>query len=704
MFDVRTGGAPVSGSRHAGCRDGAIMARMTESFTVERMLRLPRLSSLHLSPDGRRLVVAVGRVGPDGTKMATALWQVDPAGKVPARRLTRSFAGEAAEMAFLPDGSLLFTSARPDPDAKPDPDTRINALWSLPPDGGEARLLAAPEGGVSGIAAARHASVVAFGAGMHRGAVDFEADAARGKARKDAGVEALLFEDYPIRHWDHYLGPRIRRLFAASVPAGEDRIEGARDLEPEVTGITFEDASHAIGPDGSVVVATCRRPGTVPETWDDLVAYDVATGAARQLTHGDAAYYEPSISPDGRFVAAVRFTYPSPERAEEASLVLIDLADATRRTLAAEVDRRPGQPTWGPDASVLYFTSDDEGRHSAYRVDLPAGTVTRLCSAGSITDLCPSPDGTTVFALQATLASSPRVVRLDAHAADQSPVPVENGIAASGFEVANRIERLVVTVADGTSVGAWLVLPAGASAASPAPLVVSVHGGPAGTWNGWHWRWNPHVIADRGYAVLLPDPALSTGYGQALVDRGWGQWGGTPFTDVMACTDAAVARTDIDGDHVALMGGSYGGYMANWVAGHTDRFRCIVTHASLWELVGFHGTTDHGPSWEMEMGDPYRDASIYLANSPREHLAAMVAAKTPMLVIHGEKDHRVPISEALTLWTDMRRMGIPGRFLYFPDENHWVLKPQNARLWYGTVLSFLDEHLRGIPFVRDALL
>jgi dipeptidyl aminopeptidase/acylaminoacyl peptidase len=172
----------------------------------------------------------------------------------------------------------------------------------------------------------------------------------------------------------------------------------------------------------------------------------------------------------------------------------------------------------------------------------------------------------------------------------------------------------------------------------------------------------------------------------------------------MAVTDVAVARDDIDGATVGLMGGSYGGYMANWVAGHTDRFKAIVTHASLWELLGFHGTTDHGPAWEHEMGDPYEDPSGYLRNSPREHLAAMAEAKTPMLVIHGEKDHRVPISEALILWTDMQRLGIPGKFLYFPDENHWILKPQNARLWYGTVLSFLDEHLCGKPFQRDPLL
>ncbi len=682
----------------------AIMTSMTVPFTFDSMLRLPRLSSLRLSPDGRRLVVAVGRVAPDEKKMATSVWQVDPAGVEPARRLTRSVDGEGGDLAFLPDGTLLFTSARPDPDAKPDGERKAAALWALPPGGGEAYLLAAPEGGVCGLAAARDARAIVFGAMIHRGARDFAADAARAKARKEAGVDALLFEDFPIRHWDHYLGPRLRRLYGVTVPDTEAALPEPRDLEADVTGFTFEESGADISADGAFVVATrCVLHG-VPETLDDLVRYDLATGAAVQLTHGDAAYHAPAIAPDGRSVAAVRLTWATPDESEQVDLVLIDLATGGQRVLAAELDRRPEEVTWGPDAGTLFFAADDEGRHAAFRIDLPEGRVTRLTVAGAVSDLCLSPDGATVYALQSSIATPPRIVRFAADVADQVPEELPNGPDEQDVVAPGRVERISTTVADGTEVGAWLVLPPRASAEVPAPLVVFVHGGPLGSWNSWHWRWNPHILADHGYAVLLPDPALSTGYGRHMLDRGWAQWGGAPYDDVMASVDTALAHPAIDASEVALMGGSYGGYMANWVAGHTDRFRCIVTHASLWELLGFHGTTDHGPAWEHEMGDPYADPSIYLRSSPREFLEAMAAWKTPMLVIHGEKDHRVPISEALILWTDMQRMGVPGRFLYFPDENHWILKPQNARLWYRTVLSFLDEHLRGIPFERDPLL
>jgi dipeptidyl aminopeptidase/acylaminoacyl peptidase len=680
---------------------------MTEPFTIDRMLQLPRLSSLRLSPDGKRLVVAVGTVAPDGKKMTTALWQVDPEGRSPARRLTRSVAGESGGHAFLPDGSLVFASARPDPSVKePSGDDAhpINALWLLPPDGGEARPVVSPDGGVDGIATARGTRAIAFGAMVHRGAADLAADEAKEKARRDAGVKALLFEDYPIRHWDHYLGPRYRRLFSAVVPEGEDSIADPRDLEPEVGGFTFEDGVLDIAADGSFVATVRRRPGVFPETWDDLVVYDTATGEARQLTNHEAMYGPCAISPDGKTIAVARVTYSSPTDPERYSLVLIDVASGEQREIAGEVDRRPEGLTWGVDASVLFFESDDAGLRSAFRVDLPEGRVTRLTASAHVSDLCPSPDGSTVYALQSGITTPPRVVRFDARAADQTPVELEHSLDEAGIVTGTRIERVETTAGDGTTIGAWLVLPATASAATKAPLIVFAHGGPVSSWNGWTWRWNPNVFAARGFAVLLPDPAFSTGYGQTMLDRGWGQWGGNPYTDIMAVADKALERDDVDASRTALLGGSYGGYMANWVAGHTDRFKCIVTHASLWELVGFHGTTDHGPAWEHEMGDVYADPSGYLKWSPRESLAEMARMKTPMLVIHGENDHRVPISEALTLWTDMRRLGVPGRFLYFPDENHWVLKPQNAKIWYGTVLAFLDEHINGKPFEREALL
>ena len=255
------------------------------------------------------------------------------------------------------------------------------------------------------------------------------------------------------------------------------------------------------------------------------------------------------------------------------------------------------------------------------------------------------------------------------------------------------LTEVTATAEDGTPLRAWLVLPDGASATSPAPLLLWIHGGPLSSWNSWSWRWNPWLAVAQGYAVLLPDPALSTGYGWDFIQRGWGSWGAAPYTDLMAVTDEAEIRADIDANRSAAMGGSFGGYMANWVAGHTDRFDGIITHASLWALDQFGPTTDAYHYWRRELS-----WERMLENSPHRHVDAI---RTPMLVIHGDRDYRVPIGEALRLWAELseRHQGedgtTPHKFLYFPDENHWVLSPQHTKVWYDTVFAFLTATVRG---------
>jgi dipeptidyl aminopeptidase/acylaminoacyl peptidase len=625
------------------------------------------------------------------------------AGATEPQRLTRSAPGES-DAAFLPDGSLVFVSARPDPDAAPDAPTDDKppaALWRLPAGGGEAALLVAPPGGVAGLHVARTSGTVAFLAALHPSAADFAGDADREKARKDAGVTAQLYESYPIRHWDHYLGPRDLRIFAAEPPAAQD--DGLGDLT-DLTGSSgtgLLEPGFDIAPDGSWVVTTWHR-STVGAVGEDLLIIDRATGTRRPIAEGTGFAADPAVSPDGRWIAVMRGDDGSPDVAMSAWLAIFDVATGAERRVAARFDGWPQHPVWTPDGSAILFTADDHGVVPVYRLDVADDRLTRLASDGAYSDLAISPDGATVYALRSTLLRPPHVVRLDARDADQTGVELSSP-ARSEAEMPRQgvLERISARADDGVTIESWLLRPADASAADPAPLVVFVHGGPLGSWAGWAWRWNANLLVERGYAVLQPDPAISLGYGQAFIQRGWGTWGDRPYTDVLAAVDGALTRPDLDASRTALMGGSFGGYMANWVAGHTDRFRAIVTHASLWDLRGFHGTTDDGTSWEQEMGDPYVDPSRYEEHSPSASLANIT---TPMLVIHGEADARVPISEALRLWTDLMRHDVTAKFLYYPDENHWVLKPQNARLWYATVLAFLDEHVLDRDWVRPELL
>jgi dipeptidyl aminopeptidase/acylaminoacyl peptidase len=673
------------------------------TFDLDLYLSLPRVAGLALAPDGRRLVTSVATPAPDGKTFTSALWELDPAGAAAPRRLTRSAPGEAGA-AFLPDGSLLFTSTRDDAEAAPDdkPEGEVARLWLLPAGGGEARPVAASPAGIDLVRVARDAGTVVYRTGVHPGADDLEADERRDKARTDAGVNALLFESYPIRYWDHYLGPREPRLFASAPPAADDgRMAPGRPLTP-APGRALDEQEVAVTPDGRTVLCGWDT-GEVTNPRSLLVAIDVASGERRVLLDDPASSVgRIACSPDGRLAVCERIWNGDPEHAIDVGLWLVDLATGEGRDPLPGLDLWPTEPVWAADSRAVFFVADQQGRTPVFRVEVGGGAdgrVTRLSADGAFSDLCPALDGRRLYALRATMAAPAEAVALDPAAADQRPDPLPT--PGLPLQVPGSLTEVETRSGDGTRLRGWLVLPSGASAARPAPLVVFIHGGPLSSWSAWSWRWNPWLLAARGYAVLLPDPALSTGYGQAFVERGRGRWGAEPFTDLMALADAAVARPEVDGRRTAAMGGSFGGYMANWVAGQTDRFRCVITHASIWSLEQFHGTTDHAAWWEREFGSPEAMPERYRDHSPDRNRARI---RTPMLVIHGERDHRVPIGEALRLWTDLTRLGVEARFLYFPEENHWILTPPHVRVWYETVLAFLDQHVLGKDWVRPELL
>ncbi len=361
-------------------------------------------------------------------------------------------------------------------------------------------------------------------------------------------------------------------------------------------------------------------------------------------------------------------------------------------------DRWPSGGSWLPDSSALIVEADHDGRGPLWRVDAESGEVTRLTGDdGTYTDFEVAPDGSAVYALRSAIDSPPLPVRvaLDGtitHLAGPAEAP----------ELPGTLTEVTTTAADGTPLRAWLAVPHGAGPDAPAPLLLWIHGGPLSSWNGWSWRWCPWLAVTQGYAVLLPDPALSTGYGNEFLRRGWGKWGAAPYTDLMSLTDAAEARADVDETRTAAMGGSFGGYMANWIAGHTDRFAAIVTHASLWALDQMWATTDHPYYWVREMTE-----EAIAVNTPHRFADEIT---TPMLVIHGDKDYRVPIGEGLRLWWDLLSRSkaedgsSPHKFLFFPDENHWILTPGHAKVWYETAFAFLAHHVHGKPWQRPDLL
>ena len=681
---------------------------MTQFSELSEYIAIPRLTSLRLAPDGQWLAAAVATLSADKKKYVSSLWRIDPEGAA-AQRLTRSAEGES-NPEFLPDGSLLFVSSRSDPSAKPAEDNNSGAsdkpaLWSLPAGRGEAHRVAAPPGGVVGLVTAQDAPSFLLAAQVFDGTKDGAEDAAKRKARTDAGVSAILHAGDNVRYWDTDLGPECPRLLAGQV-AADGQAGGEPDSPNDVTpaaGRALNEQSFCLSPDGTVAVTGWRVPDGPGGTRTELVVIDVGTGQRRTFMSGEGYdFSEPVISPDGQLVIALRSEHDTYRRPGDVTLIVAPLAEGGggSRDLLGGFDRRPNSAAFSADSGTVYFIADDNGRCPIFAVDVAGGPVRQITTDdGAYDSLCPAPGGQVIYALRSAIAEPPTPVRVDL--ANPGPDPVRLPGPTELCELPGEVREVSATVADGSTVRGWLVLPKGASAQAKAPLMLWVHGGPVASWNSWSWRWNPWLMAARGYAVLLPDPALSTGYGHRMIARGWDDWGGNPYTDVMAITDAVLERPDIDAARTAMMGGSYGGYMANWIAGHTDRFNAIVSHAGLWALDQMFGTTDGPPYWRRHFGDPLSQPERYLASSPHLHADNIV---TPMLIIHGDKDYRVPVGEALRLWWDLVFRSVQARFLYFPDENHWVLKPGDAGVWYETVLAFLGEHVLGQEWQRPELL
>jgi dipeptidyl aminopeptidase/acylaminoacyl peptidase len=650
---------------------------------------IPRVAGLVLSPDGRRLILSVQTLSADSTRFVTSLWEVPADGGGAPRRLTFSDKGEA-NPTFLPDGSLVFSSGRGDPTVKED--EAESRLWVLPAGGGEARSVLSVPGGIRAIVAARDSDTIVFRAQLFPGTNDIKADGEKGKRRKEAGVSAILYDTFPIRFWDHDLGPRWSRLFRMQ-GLTTDRPSAPEDLTGDVVN-GLEEAGISVSPDGGSVVTAWRVDLGKAQHRGDLVV--IAGDERTTFPGGDYELHDPQISPDGTKIVAIAKDRGTPERAQRSFLWLADVTSCRGEIVGTDFAQWPAEPRWSSDGSSVFFAADQAMHRPIFQFDVATGEVRQVTREGAFFFASPDPSGQFVYALRTSWSAPLEAVRVGV-AGDVQSLPTPG----FPFDLPGVVSTVESTAEDGTKIPAWLVLPKDASAEKQAPLVLWIHGGPFNSWNAWNWRWCPHLLAERGYAVLLPDPALSTGYGQDFIQRAWGVWGDVVMRDVFTVLDDVLTRPDIDSHRVAEMGGSFGGYMSNWVAGHSDRFQAIVTHASLWSLDKFQATTDMPDFWEHQFGSREEHAERYAAASPDR---AIGNVRTPMLVIHGNLDYRVPISEALQLWTDLRRHDVPSQYLYFPDENHWILKPGNAIVWYETVLAFLDHHVLGKEWKRPELL
>ncbi|MBI2513970.1 MAG: S9 family peptidase [Opitutae bacterium] len=669
-------------------------------LSLDDMFKFKRVSDPQISPDGRHVVYVVSEVLFAENRTQSDLWIADTTGGN-VRALTSTPKNERHPR-WSPDGKwIAFESNRAGDDYQ---------VFVLPTDGGEARPITMLSTGATSPVWSAQGDQIAFVSEVFAefSAKPFaEADKLNKEkleAREKSKVKAHVATQLLYRHWDSWVEDKRQQLFVVAVKdgaaVGEPRnvTPGENDAVP--TSDTFSAGDEfTFSPDGKSLAFTAPPLPTREQAWStnhDIWLVDLETLERRRLTSAPGAEGFPRFSPDGKTLA-----YRAQERsgfeAERWELKVLDLATGQSRSLTQKWDRSADAFVWAPDGKKLYFTAQDAGIEPVWAIDASgAGTVpARVTRGGGVFgSLSITADGGVLAFTQASSTRPPEVAAMNVVGAADAAAPRAlshaNDALLAGIEM-NQLESVTVSGAGGTPVQMWLLKPPGFDPAKKYPLVFWVHGGPQGAWmDAWSTRWNPQIWAAQGYVLAMPNPRGSTGFGQKFTDEISHDWGGKVFTDLMNCMDWLDKQPFIDTKRAAAAGASYGGYMMNWFQGHTDRFRTLITHCGVFNLSSMYGTTEEVWFDEWEHGIPWEtpDADKF---SPNKFAAAF---KTPNLIIHNERDFRVPINQGMELFTTLQRKGVPSKLIMFPDEGHWVLKPQNSELWHKEVFAWLAEYLK----------
>jgi dipeptidyl aminopeptidase/acylaminoacyl peptidase len=428
-------------------------------------------------------------------------------------------------------------------------------------------------------------------------------------------------------------------------------------------------------------------------TNSDLFVVSIAGGESRKITSTGGADASPHYSPDGKYIAWRAQVRPGYE-SDRWRLMLLERSQGRLSNLTESMDRWVNSFTWSPDSTAIFFTTNDRGRQGIQRISV-AGGAARIVASGDnvLDDMQLTRDGRTMVYTQQTGVSPTEIFRVESTGGALSALTHLNDADLAACQL-TPLEEFWADAPDGARVQYFVIKPYGFQNGQKYPVLMLIHGGPQGFWGyDWTYRWNAQVFAAAGYVVVMPNPRGSTGYGQKFIDEINGDWGGKPFDDIMAVTDQVAAQLPYaDASRLTAAGGSYGGYMVDWLLGHTQRFKALISHAGVYDLPSEFGATEElwFPLWEFG-GAPWDKPEVYAKWSPSQYVKDF---HTPTLVIHGELDFRVPYGQGLQLFTALQMREVPSKLLIFPDEGHWVLKPQNSLLWYHTFLDWLDSWVK----------
>jgi dipeptidyl aminopeptidase/acylaminoacyl peptidase len=666
-------------TRRAGER--STTGRPQRAYTIRDQVGLRRLHDFVVSPDGSRLVLEIESAVPGRNRLDTHLWSIDADG-TGLRRLTRS-RGRESNPAFAPDGRSVYFLAGPH--------TGDRRVVRLAFTGGKPIPVTRSPVDIESFVLSRDGASLAFSAQVFPGGPDtLESTAKRLKADARRSTSGEVHDRLFVRHWDQWKTGRRRHLFVQHVDGGP-AVDVMPDMDADAPSKPFGGAEQfTFTPDGRGIVFTARDVGR-EEAWStDLDLFEApidGSSPPRKLTSENRATdTDPSFSPDGTMLAYLAMDRPGYE-ADKLTVIVRSWPGGEVRRLTEDWDRSVERLEWSPDGQTLYVLAEDTGQRGLFALDVATGSVKPLVAQGHVAQA--KVLGDAIFYSHDSLAGPAdvhvfrngrhrRLTRLNASKL--------RGVGLGAFE------QFSFAGWNGETVHGYVLKPAGFDPARTYPVAFIVHGGPQGSMgNDWHYRWNPQVYAGAGYAVVIVDFHGSTGYGQAFTDSIRGDWGGKPLDDLKLGFAAALDRYPfLDRTRAAALGASYGGYMINLMAGvWNEPWRCLVTHDGTLDERYSYFTTEElwFVEWERE-GTPWENPAAYARDNPIDHVAAW---RAPTLVIHGALDYRVSEVDGLAVFTALQRRGVPSRLLYFPDENHWVLKPENSVQWHETVLEWLDR-------------
>ena len=663
----------------------AAFALAQKPFDFDAMMKIARISDPQVSPDGVSVAFAVQTVDMDNNTKPAQIFAVPAGGGVP-RQLTHDGAGNERPR-WTPDSRhIVYVSDR----------SGSSQIWMMDPDGGNARQLTSLAAEASGELVSPDGKTLVFQSSVYPncggaadGVYDDGCNHANIEAEKSVRMKARVYTALLYRHWTQWQAKRRVHLMAMSLGGGKitDLTPGSRDVPPFNLGGPDD---YAIAPD-STELAYAMNSDAEPaiSTNTDIYVVPLAGGESKKITSNPAADDSPQYSPDGKYLAYRTQSRPGYE-SDRWRLAVLERATGHLTTLTDGIDRWVGSFTWSPDSTRLFFTMEDRGRVGLQMISAAGGPARAIISgASSIDDAQFVRDGKTMIYTEASASRPAEIFRVSSGGgAPVAMTHLNDALLAQYWR--SPLEEFTVEGAEKTRVQSFLLKPPGFQNGQKYPVLFLIHGGPQGSWGEeWSYRWNAQVFAGAGFVVVMPNPRGSTGYGQKFIDEINGDWGGKAFVDIMAVADYVAGQSWADPDRMVAAGASYGGYMIDWLLGHTDRFKALVSHAGVFDLRSEAGATEElwFPMWEFH-GMPWDDPDQYAKWSPSFFVKDF---KTPTLVTCGELDFRVPYTQGLQLYTALQVQKVPSKLVVFPDEGHWILKPLNSQFWYRTVLEWLGD-------------